>query len=352
MPTVTVPSPLSAIHSWVVVYFRRSGNSTASPWQGMTVVRSHAPSVRLPEKLAEQESLRVFLRRGRQGLLSRAPVPHAVLLPESLRGLTPSAPVDDRSLPRTAFGRGESTPVPRGAASAIPYLVRNTYYVLSTELGLLRLELQMKRLRPRERLEPEARERAAAPGVLDAGPGERRIEIVAAVHEPRARLHAIADAHRRLGIRGPDGSGEAIAAVVHPLDRLLVAGDGHDACHRPEDFLGHHALLEVDQDLRREIGRAFLVTGKRFRVDEGPGAFRHRLADLRTHRLRGFRADHRTERGLRIERIAEAIFARELDEAVYERLVERAVHINALDTAARLAGVEVRAVDQVFDRRP
>src|SRR5438067_1521794 len=117
MPTVTVPSPLSAIHSWVVVYFRRSGNSTASPWQGMTVVRSHAPSVRLPEKLAEQESLRVFLRRGRQGLLSRAPVPHAVLLPESLRGLTPSAPVDDRSLPRTAFGRGESTPVPCGGVA-------------------------------------------------------------------------------------------------------------------------------------------------------------------------------------------------------------------------------------------
>src|SRR6185369_14848696 len=38
----------------------------------------------------------------------------AVLLPESLRGHTPSAPVSDRSLPRAAFGPGESTLVPRG----------------------------------------------------------------------------------------------------------------------------------------------------------------------------------------------------------------------------------------------
>jgi hypothetical protein len=30
-----VPSPLSAIHSWVVVYFSRSGSSTAAP-QGMS----------------------------------------------------------------------------------------------------------------------------------------------------------------------------------------------------------------------------------------------------------------------------------------------------------------------------
>src|SRR6202008_1009860 len=76
------------------------------------------PSVRLPEKLAKP-TLRVFLRRGRQGLLSRAPVPRAVLLPESLRGLTPSAPVSDRSLPRSAFGPGESTPARAGAATGL-----------------------------------------------------------------------------------------------------------------------------------------------------------------------------------------------------------------------------------------
>src|SRR5689334_9128186 len=101
-------------------------------------------------------------------------------------------------------------------------------------------ELQMKRLRAGERLEPEARERAAASGILDAGPGERRIEVIAAVHEPGARFDAIADGKRGVAIGRPYGRRKAVAAVVHQLDCLLVALDRQDACHRSEDFLGHH----------------------------------------------------------------------------------------------------------------
>src|SRR5690242_18836581 len=105
MPTVTVPSPLSAIHSWDSVYFRFSGMFTNAPLEhGRPIRVPHAPSVRLPEKLAAG-CCRVFLRRGQRGLLSRAPEPRAVLLPESLRGLTPSAlPSGNRgqSLPRAA----------------------------------------------------------------------------------------------------------------------------------------------------------------------------------------------------------------------------------------------------------
>ena len=48
-------------------------------------------------------------------------------------------------------------------------------------------------------------------------------------------------------------------------------------------------------------------------------------------------------------RIAEHVLARELDEAVDERVVDALVHVDALHPAARLAGVEVRAVDEVLD---
>ena len=48
-------------------------------------------------------------------------------------------------------------------------------------------------------------------------------------------------------------------------------------------------------------------------------------------------------------RIAERVFARELDEPVGEFLVHAVVHVDALQSAARLAGIEKRAVDDVFD---
>src|SRR5689334_17839850 len=125
-----------------------------------------------------------------------------------------------------------------------PHSVRNR------AAGELRLELEVERLRPREGFETESRQRAAAPGILDTGPGERRIEVVAAIHEPSARLDALADAQGRLRVRRPDRRREAVAAVIHALDCLLVALDRHDPGHRPEDFLGDHLLPDVDQHLR------------------------------------------------------------------------------------------------------
>src|SRR5258708_5916809 len=116
MPTVTVPSPLSAIHSCEAVYFRFSGNSTASLLASAAdpLRVAHAPSVRLPEKLAA--CCRVFLRRGQPGLLSRAPEPRAVLLPESFAGPYPFGAGLASSLSHARRdGPGESTP-PRGAA--------------------------------------------------------------------------------------------------------------------------------------------------------------------------------------------------------------------------------------------
>ena len=48
------------------------------------------------------------------------------------------------------------------------------------------------------------------------------IEVVAAVHEPRAGLDAIADAHARLRVARPDRRGQPVAAVVHERDRFVV----------------------------------------------------------------------------------------------------------------------------------
>src|SRR5687767_7774683 len=94
MPTLTVPSPLSRIHSCDAGYLSFSGTSTLPPgcWRarasGARPLRSMRPSVRLPEKLAAPCGRRVYLRRGpRERTFSpECPVP-AVLLPESLRGL-------------------------------------------------------------------------------------------------------------------------------------------------------------------------------------------------------------------------------------------------------------------------
>src|ERR687892_204459 len=88
--------------------------------------------------------------------------------------------------------------------------------------GPLHRRAQMERLRPGQVLVLEAGERAAAAGVLDSGPSERRVEVVAAVHEPGAGLDPIADPDRRVLVRRPDRRGQAIATVVHEADRLVV----------------------------------------------------------------------------------------------------------------------------------
>src|SRR4051812_21436033 len=99
----------------------------------------------------------------------------------------------------------------------------STWSHSSSPRSTLDAELQVERLRPREGVEAELRERAAAAGILDSRPRERRIQVIAAIHEPGAGFHALADAQRRLHVGGPDRSREAEAAVIHQLDRLLVA---------------------------------------------------------------------------------------------------------------------------------
>ncbi len=109
-------------------------------------------------------------------------------------------------------------------------------------------------------------------------------------------------------------------------------------------------MVDVDEHLRREIGRAGLVARKALRIDQRAGALLHGFGRLPAHELGGGRADHRPQRRLRLQRVVEHVAAGEIGEAFDERLVDRFVHVDALDAAAALAGIEEAAVDEILDR--
>src|SRR5678815_4644775 len=99
----------------------------------------------------------------------------------------------------------------------------------------------MEGLRPRERLVAQHRQCTAASGVLHAGPGERGIEVVAAVHENRSGLDAVADVDGGFFVFRPDGGGQAEIGVVHQRDRFFVGIDGHNSYSRAERLLSNNA---------------------------------------------------------------------------------------------------------------
>ena len=210
----------------------------------------------------------------------------------------------------------------------------------------------MERLGPGQVLVAQARQGGAAPGVLDPGPGQGRVEVVAAVHEHGAGFQLLAEPLGGVQITGPDRRAEAIGAVVHQGDGLGVAGHRHDADHRAEAFLAHHRHLVVDlhQHLRRQVGRAGGVGGEATGVDQCLGAAGGSLGDLPADELGGLGAHQRAEGGGLVQRVAQHVLAGQLDEAFDEGRVELVVDVDALDAAAALPGVEEAAVDQVLHR--
>src|SRR5436190_14413852 len=73
-----------------------------------------------------------------------------------------------------------------------------------------RLGSEMEALGPRQGFIADDGQCGAAARILDAGPGQGRVEIVAAVHEDSAGLDLLADLLRRIGILGPYCGGEPI----------------------------------------------------------------------------------------------------------------------------------------------
>ena len=202
-----------------------------------------------------------------------------------------------------------------------------------------------------QRAVTQRRQRRAVAGLLDAGPRQTGIEIVAAVHIDRAGLDCLADALGGIDVLGPDGRREAIAAVVHQSDRLFLVADLGDADDGAETLFAHHrhGVIDVGENLRREVRRAGPIPGEGRGIDMGFRALVHCVLRLRTHDFGEVGAGHRTERRGLIERIAEDVLPGQLDESLHERVVARFVDVNALDAAAALPGIEEGAVDQIFD---
>ena len=105
-------------------------------------------------------------------------------------------------------------------------------------------------------------------------------------------------------------------------------------------------MVDVDEHLRGEVRRPDHVVPERAEVDQRPRASGDGIGDLGTHVVGRRSAHQRAERGVGVERVADAIATRRCDEGIDELVVATAVHVDPLDRAARLAGVEVGAVDQ------
>src|SRR5688572_1689802 len=211
---------------------------------------------------------------------------------------------------------------------------------------------QVERFRPRQVLVTNRRERATPSRVLDADPGQRRIEIIAPIHEPGSNLDPVADRERGLLIAGPDRRRQSELAIVDERDRGLVGGDLHDARHRAEDLLAHHrhGVIDLEQQLRRQILPPAASLAEVRAVERRSCAGANRKIDLLQYGVGGSRTHHRTERRFRRKRIAQHVPAGEPDPALDEVVVEALVHVHTLYAAATLSRVEVRAIDQVFNR--
>src|SRR4030095_5778806 len=82
---------------------------------------------------------------------------------------------------------------------------------------------QMEGAGPGHALESPSAERGAAAARLEAGPGQARIEIVAAIGEHRPGLNAQRQSLRRFGIASPHRSRQPEVAVVSHTHRVLAA---------------------------------------------------------------------------------------------------------------------------------
>src|SRR6266446_3154441 len=200
-------------------------------------------------------------------------------------------------------------------------------------------------------LVPDYRERTATPRVLDAHPGEGRVQIVAAVHEPRAGLHLLAERHGRDLIARPDRRGKTEGAVVHLRHRFGVGTHFHDAGDRSKNLLAHdrRAGRGIEEQLRCQIRCTGLAAREVALLDRRPRAALDGRAHLRAYPVCRSGAHHRAERGLSVQRVAEPVLLNQLDAAAREAIIDALVNVDTLQPTAGLTGVEVGAVRDVLD---
>ncbi len=138
------------------------------------------------------------------------------------------------------------------------------------------------------------------------------IEIVAAVHIHGAGLDFAADPLGSVHVLGPDRCGKTVGRVIHQPDGFLVVANFHDADHRTEGLFHHdlHAVVDIDQYLRRDVGRTGAIFRKGLGIDQRAGALLHRLGDMITHGRGKTLLRHRAERGVGIERIVQHVLFR------------------------------------------
>src|SRR5450631_3543406 len=163
--------------------------------------------------------------------------------------------------------------------------------------------LEVVGLRPRQLLESDARQGAAAPGILDAGPGECGIEIVAAVEENRAGLERVAERFGARGVCRENRGREAEFAVVNQPQRFSVRRNLHDANRGPERLFAHdrHRMVDIDQYLRREVGCSGGGGREQRLVDQRAGATGDGLPYLGADGIGGGGTHDGSERRFRIE---------------------------------------------------
>ena len=165
---------------------------------------------------------------------------------------------------------------------------------------------------------------------------------------------SLAERERRVGVARPDRRGQAVAAVVHARDRLVVVRDRHDARRRgrssPRSSRACRGRRRRAPAARGTACPARSRGNARASISaRAPFATASAIC-ARTRSARA-RARQRAERGRRVERVAEhGTPAPCATNASTKRVVERALHVDALDAAARLARVEEGAVDEVLDR--
>ena len=109
-------------------------------------------------------------------------------------------------------------------------------------------------------------------------------------------------------------------------------------------------MVDIDENLRRQIGRALGGFREARRVDQRLRAGMDGLVELVLDELGRRGADDRAERRRRIGRAAELVGVHRRHRALDEGVIDALMDIDAFHGAAGLAGIEETAIDDVLDR--